>query len=237
VGSVILIAGTPGAGKSTLLTQAMRGLVTDRPVLYATGEESTAQAAMRARRIQATHDKILIVAESDVDAILAHARALRPSALIVDSVSCLTTQELGGVAGSVQQVRECAARIVTFAKATDTATIMIAHVTRGETVAGPRALDHLVDAVLQLYVSDDFPNLRYLRAHKNRFGDASEIGAFEMTALGMIPSFREIDPELAESLVPVAQELLNRYRELGGVVDEGLRDRIAGRLSCDEVLQ
>jgi predicted RNA-binding Zn ribbon-like protein len=91
--------------------------------------------------------------------------------------------------------------------------------------------------VLQLYPSDDYPNLRYLRAHKNRFGDSSEVGAFEMTATGLVPSFHDPDEmETAEGLVPVAQELLNRYRELGGVVDEGLRDRIAGRLSCDEAI-
>lgn len=236
-GSVVLIAGDPGAGKSSLTAAALRGLVTDRPVLYATGEESIAQAAMRARRLKATHDHILIVSESNVDAIIAHARALRPSVLVVDSISCLTTDDLGGVAGSVQQVRECGTRLAAFAKATDTATILIGHVTRDGSIAGPRTLDHLVDVVLQLYTSDDFPAYRYLRAHKNRFGDASEVGAFEMTATGLVPSYRDPEGlEDAESIVPVAQELLNRYRELGGVVDEGLRDRIAGRLSCDEAV-
>jgi DNA repair protein RadA/Sms len=131
VGSVILIAGDPGAGKSSLTAAALRGLVNDRPVLYATGEESIAQAAMRARRLNATHDRILIVSESNVDAIIAHARAIRPSTIVVDSISCLTTDDLGSAAGSVQQVRECASRLAAFAKATDTAMILIGHVTRG----------------------------------------------------------------------------------------------------------
>jgi predicted ATP-dependent serine protease len=236
-GSILLLGGKPGCGKSTLLAQALAKILeingddTDR-VLYATGEESIPQVAMRAHRVLAADDRILVVHNHDVDRVLRHAERIRPLVLVVDSISILSTQDLTSAPGTVPQVRECTQRLADFAKTSGTAVVLIGHVTRDGTIAGPNTLDHIVDVVLQLYKDPDMDRLRYLRAHKNRFGDTSEAGGFEMTNLGLVPNFREPE-DLAEGLVPVAQEILRRYRELGGVVDEGLRDRIAGRLDLD----
>lgn len=236
-GSIILLGGLPGCGKSTLLAQALAKILEIHGddaarVLYATGEESIPQVAMRAHRVHAADDRILVHHNHDVDRILRRARTIRPLVLVVDSISILSTRDLASAPGTVPQVRECTQRLASFAKTSGTAVVLIGHVTRDGTIAGPNTLDHLVDVVLQLYKDPDMDRLRYLRAHKNRFGDTSEAGGFEMTNLGLVPDFREPE-DLAEGLVPVAQEILRRYRELGGVVDEGLRDRIAGRLDLD----
>ncbi|MBV8762933.1 MAG: DNA repair protein RadA [Deltaproteobacteria bacterium] len=205
-GSMVLLGGDPGVGKSTLLIQALAGLASASAgaaaqvgagsagggastgagtchVLYATGEESVAQTAMRARRVGAARDAISIVAETDVEKILAHARAVRPAILAVDSIQTVYTPILDSIPGSLAQVRECASRLMQFAKTTATPTIVVGHVTKDGALAGPKTLEHLVDVVLQL--EGDGGPYRILRAHKSRFGSTQEIGVFEMRGAGM----------------------------------------------------
>ena len=182
-GSMVLLGGDPGVGKSTLLIQALAGLARDRGVLYATGEESVAQTAMRARRVGAAAERLSLVAETDVERILAHAHASRPSILAVDSIQTVYTPMLDSIPGSLAQVRECASRLVQFAKTTGTPTIVVGHVTKDGAIAGPKTLEHLVDVVLQL--EGDAGPYRFLRAHKNRFGSTQELGVFEMRGAGL----------------------------------------------------
>ena len=197
-GSMVLLGGDPGVGKSTLLIQALAGLARDAPsasggaasedarqmrVLYATGEESVAQTAMRARRVGAAAERLSLVAETDVERILAHAAAARPSILAVDSIQTVYTPMLDSIPGSLAQVRECASRLVQFAKTTGTPTIVVGHVTKDGALAGPKTLEHLVDVVLQL--EGDGGPYRFLRAHKNRFGSTQELGVFEMRGAGL----------------------------------------------------
>jgi DNA repair protein RadA/Sms len=202
-GSVVLLGGDPGVGKSTLLIQALAGLAgaetrtsdrremggaveprgQGRGILYATGEESVAQTAMRARRVGAAKHAISIVAETDVERILQHATAIGPAVLAVDSIQTVYTPLLDSIPGSLAQVRECAARLTQFAKTTGTPTVIVGHVTKDGGLAGPKTLEHLVDVVLQL--EGDGGPYRILRAHKNRFGSTQEIGVFEMRGAGM----------------------------------------------------
>ena len=179
-GSMVLLGGDPGVGKSTLLIQALAGL---GRVLYATGEESTAQTAMRARRVGAASEAIAIIAATDIEKILAHARQAAPAILAVDSIQTVYTPLLDSIPGSLAQVRECASRLMQFAKTTGTPTIVVGHVTKDGAIAGPKTLEHLVDVVLQL--EGDGGPYRILRAHKNRFGSTQEIGVFEMRGGGM----------------------------------------------------
>jgi DNA repair protein RadA/Sms len=186
-GSLVLLGGDPGVGKSTLLVQALAGLAATKGartgVLYATGEESVAQTAMRARRVNAGHPALSIVAETDVERILAHAEKTKPAFLAVDSIQTIYTPILDSIPGSLAQVRECAARLMQFAKTTGVPTILVGHVTKDGGIAGPKTLEHLVDVVLQL--EGDGGPYRILRAHKNRFGSTQEIGVFEMRGAGM----------------------------------------------------
>ena len=197
-GCLVLLGGDPGVGKSTLLIQALAGLtgmpigevhaktarVARRHVLYATGEESVAQTAMRARRVGSATTELSLVAETNVTKILAHAEAQRPAILAVDSIQTVYTPQLDSIPGSLAQVRECASRLMQFAKTTGTPTIVVGHVTKDGAIAGPKTLEHLVDVVLQL--EGDGGPYRILRAHKNRFGSTQEIGVFEMRGAGMI---------------------------------------------------
>jgi DNA repair protein RadA/Sms len=183
-GSLILLGGDPGVGKSTLLVQALAGWTrAGGGVLYATGEESVAQTAMRAKRVGAGDPNLAVVAETDVERILAHARAARPAVLAVDSIQTVYTPQLDSIPGSLAQVRECASRLMQFAKTSGTPTILVGHVTKDGGLAGPKTLEHLVDVVLQL--EGDGGPYRILRAHKNRFGSTQEIGVFEMRGAGM----------------------------------------------------
>jgi DNA repair protein RadA/Sms len=183
-GSLVLLGGDPGVGKSTLLVQALAGLASEGSgVLYATGEESVAQTAMRARRVGAIAGTVSLVAETDVDKILGHAKASRPAVLAVDSIQTVYTAALDSIPGSLAQVRECACRLMQFAKTTGTPTILVGHVTKDGGLAGPKTLEHTVDVVLQL--EGDGGPYRILRAHKNRFGSTQEIGVFEMRGAGM----------------------------------------------------
>ncbi len=185
-GSLILLGGDPGIGKSTLLLQLLAGIAgRGETVLYASGEESVAQTAMRARRIGAALPTLRLVAETDVDVIVAHARSARPAVLAVDSIQTVHTNELDSIPGAVGQVRECAARLMRYAKTQGVPTILVGHVTKDGSIAGPKTLEHLVDVVLQVEGDGGSP-YRVVRAHKNRFGSTQEIGVFEMRGGGMI---------------------------------------------------
>ncbi len=183
-GSVTLLGGDPGIGKSTLLLQAAAAVSANRPVLYASGEESVAQISLRAQRLQLQAPSLNLVAESDLAAILDHAGAQRAGLLVVDSIQTLSSGEVAASAGAVSQLRECTAALVRFAKATATAVIIIGHVTKEGAIAGPRVLEHLVDTVLY-FESEAGSRFRIVRAVKNRFGAAHELGFFAMTGNGL----------------------------------------------------
>ncbi len=187
VGSVVVLGAEPGLGKSSLVMQAVAGL--RHRVLYASGEESISQCADRARRIGAAVNKVLIVAETDVDVVLKHARKCRAQTLVVDSIQTLVCNDLGGAAGSPAQVRECTNRLVRFAKDTDTTVLIIGHVTNDGALAGPKTLKHLVDVVLEMEAGGRFEgNERIVRCSvKNRFGPSNLVGCFEITSKGLIP--------------------------------------------------
>jgi DNA repair protein RadA/Sms len=192
-GSLVLVGGEPGIGKSTLLLQAAAG-VADRlgpsggHVLYASGEESAGQVRLRAARLGLLHgpagEGVRVFPESEIGRIVELARAARPALVIVDSIQTATVDELDGPAGSVGQVREAALRLMELAKGEGIAVVLVGHVTKDGTIAGPKTLEHLVDAVLNLE-GDRSGGLRLLRASKNRFGSTEEVGVFEMGELGL----------------------------------------------------
>src|SRR5512135_1918738 len=183
-GSVILLGGDPGIGKSTLLLQAADALSRERPVLYASGEESVRQVALRARRLGLESGTLRLVAETRVEAILEEALSARASVLVVDSIQTMHTELSESSPGSAVQVRESAARLVRFAKDTATTVMIIGHVTKEGLIAGPRILEHMVDTVLY-FESDPGSRFRVVRAVKNRFGAANEIGVFAMAEQGL----------------------------------------------------
>jgi len=183
-GSVILLGGDPGIGKSTLLLQAADALSRERPVLYASGEESVRQVALRARRLGLECGALRLAAETRVEAILEEALAARASVLVVDSIQTMHTELSESSPGSAVQVRESAARLVRFAKDTATTVLIIGHVTKEGLIAGPRILEHMVDTVLY-FESDPGSRFRVVRAVKNRFGAANEIGVFAMAEQGL----------------------------------------------------
>ncbi len=183
-GSIVLFGGDPGIGKSTLLLQLAARLASRGPVLYLTGEESPAQVRGRAERIGAVVDGLSLSATTDLESALAAIEHLRPALAVVDSVQTLTSSELSGPAGSVGQVREVAARLAEAAKAGDTCVALVGHVTKEGTVAGPRTLEHLVDAVIYLE-GERLGATRLLRAAKNRFGSTDEVGVLEMRGDGL----------------------------------------------------
>ncbi len=185
-GSVILVGGEPGVGKSTLLLQvAGTAASSGLRVLMATAEESAQQVALRAERLGVTDDDVLLVAEHDVDRILAVAEEKKPDLLIVDSIQMVGVAELDSAPGSVAQVRESAARLARHAKATGVATILVGHVTKDGGLAGPKLLEHMVDVVLSLEGDPD-RGFRALRSFKNRFGPTHVVGLFDMQGEGMV---------------------------------------------------
>jgi len=186
-GSVILIGGDPGIGKSTLLLRALAELAESRPVCYVTGEESLDQIALRAERLGVRGAPVALMAETHVESIVASLSQAPPAVLVIDSVQTLYSDALQSAPGSVSQLRECAAQLVRFAKERGTATILVGHVTKEGTLAGPRVLEHMVDTVLY-FESDSGSRFRIIRAVKNRFGAANEMGFFLMAADG----FREV---------------------------------------------
>ncbi len=184
-GAAILIGGDPGIGKSTILLQAAARLAEDAPALYITGEESVRQVRLRGERIDALAPRLKLAAACELEAILATIEAERPRAVIVDSIQTTITNRLTSAPGTVAQVRDCAAALVRQAKQMGHALILVGHVTKDGAIAGPRVLEHMVDAVLY-FEGDRGHAHRILRAVKNRFGPAGEIGVFEMTDRGLI---------------------------------------------------
>ncbi len=183
-GSVVLVGGDPGIGKSTLLLQALAQMGAALPGLYVTGEESLAQVAGRAHRLGLPVDGVHALAETGVERVLEHAAAMRPKVIVADSVQTLWTEQLTAAPGSVSQVRESAARLVRYAKETGPAVFLIGHVTKEGGIAGPRVLEHMVDAVLY-FEGESGSRFRVLRAFKNRFGAVNELGVFAMGEKGL----------------------------------------------------
>jgi predicted ATP-dependent serine protease len=239
VGGSVLVSGGPGAGKTTLLSQMIASVC--RPdglpcqvVLWASAEETPAHIRLRAERIGVAGSSVEIYAQKrDVDRIIAHAKKMRVEVLVIDSIQTIVTLDLDSMAGSQLQCMECARRLDQFGKETGTSVVIISQINKSGQTAGPNALQHLVDATFSIEKSTEFENIRYLRAEKNRFGSVTEVGAFEMCNNGMIPADEQElarrDPD-HDTMLPIAQELLQQVLELGGVLDAGLRDRIAGRL-------
>ena len=185
-GSLVLIGGDPGIGKSTLLLQAARALArVTPPVLYVSAEESAAQVKMRADRLGVKGEGLLLWAENDLSLVQAELDTIKPRALVVDSIQTVFLPDLESAPGSVAQVRECGARLMTLAKGRGIATFLVGHVTKEGSLAGPRVLEHLVDTVLY-FEGEHHHAYRVLRAVKNRFGSTNEIGVFEMAAGGLI---------------------------------------------------
>lgn len=201
-GSLVLIGGEPGIGKSTLSLQIPL-LNPGLNVLYVTGEESVGQVKMRAARIGGVQDNCLIYSETQMESIIREAKRLQPDLLIVDSVQTMFADSLEGSPGTVSQVRECAASLLRYAKDTDTPVILIGHITKEGSIAGPKVLEHIVDVVLQ-FEGENRGAYRLLRGIKNRFGSTSELAVFEMTGTGL----REITNP-SELLIPMHEEGLS----------------------------
>jgi DNA repair protein RadA/Sms len=183
-GSVILLGGEPGIGKSTLLLQVAAHVGATRTVLYASGEESVEQVSLRAQRLALRAEGLALVADTDLAGILALAAARKAAVLVIDSIQTVQSGSAGAVAGAVAQLRECTAELVRFAKSSGTTVIIVGHVTKEGTIAGPRLLEHLVDTVLY-FESEAGSRYRIVRATKNRFGAANELGFFAMSASGL----------------------------------------------------
>src|SRR5438477_12813756 len=185
-GAVVLLAGDPGIGKSTLLLSALDRLAQlGRPVLYVSGEESLQQIRLRGERLGTLSPGLHLAAETDAEVALEHARKLKPRVLAVDSIQTMSLRALDSACGSVTQVREVGHKLAAFAKETGTPVIIVGHVTKEGSIAGPRVLEHLVDAVM-CFEGDRSHAYRVLRAHKNRFGSTNEIGVFEMKSEGLV---------------------------------------------------
>jgi DNA repair protein RadA/Sms len=193
-GSLVLLGGDPGIGKSTLLLQSARSMASRESVLYVSAEESAQQVKLRWRRlgddgaageVRADGEGLRLLAETDLELVLQELETLRPAVAIIDSIQALHDGELGSAPGSVSQVRECAAALQRIAKRQHTALVLVGHVTKEGMLAGPKVLEHLVDAVLT-FEGDRFASHRLLRAVKNRFGATHELGVFEMQGAGLV---------------------------------------------------
>ena len=183
-GAVILIGGDPGIGKSTLLLQALCRMSAEHAVLYVSGEESSAQVALRARRLALDVTTTRVLAEINVEKILAALGTVKPAVAVMDSIQTLYSDQLQSAPGSVAQVRECAAQLTRYAKSSGTVIVLVGHVTKEGAIAGPRVLEHMVDAVLY-FEGDTHSSFRLVRAIKNRFGAVNEIGVFAMGDKGL----------------------------------------------------
>jgi DNA repair protein RadA/Sms len=184
-GSLVLVGGDPGIGKSTLVLQAAGKVAeTNGPVVYVSAEESAQQIRLRADRLDVRSENVLVLSETNLEEILAVAEAARPGLVIIDSIQTVMLDEITSAAGSVSQVRECTSRIMQWAKPKNIPVFVIGHVTKEGTIAGPRVLEHMVDAVLYLE-GERFHQYRILRGVKNRFGSTDEVGVFEMIGAGL----------------------------------------------------
>jgi DNA repair protein RadA len=182
-GSLVLIGGEPGIGKSTLVLQTVLRMP-DRRILYVSGEESARQLKLRADRIKHTSSDCLIVCETSLEQIYTHIKNIRPELVIIDSIQTISTETIESSPGSIGQVRECSASILKFAKETNTPVILIGHINKEGSIAGPKVLEHIVDTVLQ-FEGDQHYMYRILRSIKNRFGSTSELGIYEMRQDGL----------------------------------------------------
>jgi DNA repair protein RadA/Sms len=244
-GSVTLLGGEPGIGKSTLLLQVAQQVASTIPTLYLSAEESAAQIGLRARRLGAQASSLRVVADTDLEAMLARARDENVRLLVVDSIQTVQLATVGTPAGAVTQLKECTAQLVRFAKSTGTSVIIVGHVTKDGAIAGPRALEHLVDTVLY-FESDASSRFRNVRATKNRFGAVGELAFFHMSEQGL----REVrNPSaifLARSSVPSPGSIVTVTRdgrrpllvELQALVDRmrfGAPRRVAQGLDAQRV--
>ncbi len=207
-GAVVLVAGEPGIGKSTLLLDVCgREGREGRRVLYVTGEESAAQVRLRAERIEAMARTLFLAAETDLGAVLGHVDQVQPDLLVIDSVQTIGSAQVDGAAGNVAQVREVAAALIAVAKSRGIATLLVGHVTKDGSIAGPRVLEHLVDVVVQ-FEGERHSRLRLVRAVKNRYGPTDEVGCFDLSDAGIIglpdPSGLFLSSHGAEGATPVA---------------------------------
>ncbi len=184
-GAVALLAGEPGVGKSTLLLDVAARFAETGRALYVSGEESASQVRLRADRIGALRPDLMLAAETDLAAVLGHIDAVRPELLVVDSVQAIASAQIDGSAGNVSQVREVAGALIRVAKERGIATILVGHVTKDGSIAGPRVLEHLVDVVLH-FEGDRHSRLRMVRGVKNRYGPADEVGCFDLTDEGIV---------------------------------------------------
>ncbi|HEY0855913.1 MAG TPA: DNA repair protein RadA [Albitalea sp.] len=183
-GGVVLIGGDPGIGKSTLLLQALDSLSRTLPTLYVTGEESGAQVALRSRRLGLEASRVRVLAEINLEKIVATIDVEQPAVCVIDSIQTVYSEQLSSAPGSVAQVRECAAQLTRTAKSSGTTIVLVGHVTKEGALAGPRVLEHIVDTVLY-FEGDTHSSFRLVRAIKNRFGAVNEIGVFAMTERGL----------------------------------------------------
>lgn len=182
-GSLVLIGGEPGIGKSTLVLQNILSIRAKR-ILYVSGEESASQLKMRADRIGRLSDNCFIVCETSMDSIMDHIHDVKPEIVVVDSIQTIASDSIESAAGSVSQVRECSAQLLRYAKSSGTPVILIGHINKEGSIAGPKVLEHIVDAVLQ-FEGDGHYMYRILRSIKNRFGSTSELGIYEMVQRGL----------------------------------------------------
>lgn len=185
-GGVVLLGGDPGIGKSTLLLQALANLAAAHKVLYVSGEESAQQIALRAQRLELSHTDMPLLPETRLETVLATLDAEQPAIAVIDSIQTVYTEQLTSAPGSVAQVRECAQALTRYAKRSGTTLILVGHVTKEGTLAGPRVLEHIVDTVLY-FEGDSGSSFRLVRAFKNRFGAVNELGVFAMTEKGLKP--------------------------------------------------
>ncbi|MEE0975375.1 MAG: DNA repair protein RadA, partial [Muribaculaceae bacterium] len=213
-GSLVLIGGEPGIGKSTLVLQNILS-IKSKTILYVSGEESATQLKMRADRLGRQSDNCYIVCETSLENIFEHIEAIQPQLLIVDSIQTIATDAIESSAGSVSQVRECSAQLLKYAKESGVPVLLIGHINKEGSIAGPKVLEHIVDAVLQ-FEGDRQYMYRILRSIKNRFGSTSELGIYEMCQRGL----REVSNP-SEMLLSHSEEELSGVAI--GVTLEGIR--------------
>lgn len=214
-GSLVLVGGEPGIGKSTLVLQNILS-IRGRRILYVSGEESASQLRMRADRIGRMSDNCYIVCETSLEAIMEHIKAVEPQIVVIDSIQTIASDSIESSAGSVSQVRECSAQLLRYAKSSGTPVILIGHINKDGAIAGPKVLEHIVDAVLQ-FEGDRHYMYRILRSIKNRFGSTSELGIYEMVQRGL----REVSNPSELLLSQGADEELSGVAV--GVTLEGVR--------------
>ena len=212
VGSVVLIGGDPGIGKSTILLQTLAFLAQSNRTLYVSGEESPQQISLRAQRLELSREHLRLLPETCVERILACAQQEKPQVMVIDSIQTIFTERLQSAPGAVGQVRESAAQLVRYAKASGTAVFLVGHVTKEGAIAGPRVLEHMVDTVLY-FEGDSGSRFRVMRAVKNRFGPVNELGVFAMSERGLKEVSNPSAIFLSRHETPVAGSVIMVTRE------------------------